>query len=157
MIARFAAVRLVLMLLVVNGASAQSQPAGPSQTLPTIDVFAPTPLAGSVIDVEKVPANVTVVGSTRIQRAQSLNVTDALQQWVPGMIVTEVAGNPFQPDVQFRGFVASPVAGTPQGLAVYQNGSAHQRSVRRYSELESDSDYGDPVGRRGHQQPRIRP
>jgi outer membrane receptor protein involved in Fe transport len=33
-----------------------------------------------------------------------------------------VAGNPFQPDVQFRGFVASPVAGTPQGLAVYQNG-----------------------------------
>lgn len=122
MIARFAAVRLVLMLLVVNGASAQSQPAGPSQTLPTIDVFAPTPLAGSVIDVEKVPANVTVVGSTRIQRAQSLNVTDALQQWVPGMIVTEVAGNPFQPDVQFRGFVASPVAGTPQGLAVYQNG-----------------------------------
>ena len=65
MIARFAAVRLVLMLLVTNGASAQSQPAGPSQTLPTIDVFAPTPLAGSVIDVEKVPANVTVVDSTR--------------------------------------------------------------------------------------------
>ncbi len=29
---------------------------------------------------------------------------------------------PFQPNVQFRGFVASPVAGTPQGLAVYQNG-----------------------------------
>ena len=26
------------------------------------------------------------------------------------------------PDIQFRGFVASPVAGTPQGLAVYQNG-----------------------------------
>ncbi|MGR9960588.1 TonB-dependent receptor plug domain-containing protein, partial [Escherichia coli] len=33
-----------------------------------------------------------------------------------------VAGNPFQPNVEFRGFVASPVAGTPQGLAVYQNG-----------------------------------
>ena len=26
------------------------------------------------------------------------------------------------PDIQFRGFVASPVSGTPQGLAVYQNG-----------------------------------
>ena len=33
-----------------------------------------------------------------------------------------VSGNPFQPDVYFRGFDASPVAGTPQGLAVYQNG-----------------------------------
>jgi hypothetical protein len=41
---------------------------------------------------------------------------------VPGIVVGEVTGNPFQPDVQFRGFVASPVAGTPQGLAVYQNG-----------------------------------
>ena len=32
------------------------------------------------------------------------------------------SGNPFQPDVYFRGFDASPVSGTPQGLAVYQNG-----------------------------------
>jgi outer membrane receptor protein involved in Fe transport len=41
---------------------------------------------------------------------------------VPGISISEVAGNPFQPNVEFRGFVASPVAGTPQGLAVYQNG-----------------------------------
>lgn len=121
MIARFTAIQLALLLLAISGASAQSQPAVPGQTLPTIDVFA-TPLTGSVIDADKVPANVTVVGATEIQRTQSLNVTDALQQWVPGIIVNEVAGNPFQPDVQFRGFVASPVAGTPQGLAVYQNG-----------------------------------
>ena len=30
--------------------------------------------------------------------------------------------NPFQPDVAYRGFVASPTVGVPQGLAVYQNG-----------------------------------
>ena len=41
---------------------------------------------------------------------------------MPGIIISDATGNPFQPDVQFRGFVASPVAGTPQGLAVYQNG-----------------------------------
>ena len=45
-----------------------------------------------------------------------------LQQQVPGIIISDTTGNPFMPDVQFRGFVASPVAGTPQGLAVYQNG-----------------------------------
>ena len=28
----------------------------------------------------------------------------------------------FTPNVEFRGFVGSPVSGTPQGLAVYQNG-----------------------------------
>ena len=58
----------------------------------------------------------------QIQRTGSLNIADALQQQVPGVVVNEVTGNPFQPDVQFRGFVASPIAGTPQGLAVYQNG-----------------------------------
>src|SRR6202034_1637470 len=29
---------------------------------------------------------------------------------------------PFQPDIWYRGFVASPVLGTSEGLAVYQNG-----------------------------------
>ena len=52
----------------------------------------------------------------------SANITDALEKYVPSIVVNEVAGNPFQPNVQFRGFVASPVSGTPQGLAVYQNG-----------------------------------
>ncbi len=59
---------------------------------------------------------------TRSSRPRSLNISDALVKYVPGIIVNEVAGNPFQPNVQFRGFVASPVSGTPQGLAVYQNG-----------------------------------
>ena len=62
------------------------------------------------------------VDAAQIERTGSLNITDALQQQVPGVIVNEVAGNPFQPNVEFRGFVASPVSGTPQGLAVYQNG-----------------------------------
>ena len=52
----------------------------------------------------------------------SLNIADALQQNVPAININEVTGNPFQPNVEFRGFVGSPVAGTPQGLAVYQNG-----------------------------------
>lgn len=74
------------------------------------------------MDVDKVPAAVNAFGARQIERTDSLNITDALQQQVPGVVTSEVTGNPFTPDVQFRGFVASPVAGTPQGLAVYQNG-----------------------------------
>jgi outer membrane receptor protein involved in Fe transport len=33
-----------------------------------------------------------------------------------------VESNVFQPDILFRGFTASPVAGTSEGLAVYVNG-----------------------------------
>ena len=83
---------------------------------------APTPTAGSGMDVDKVAASVNAVGAGQIARTDSLNVADALQQHVPGIVLSDTTGNPFMPDVQFRGFVASPVSGTPQGLAVYQNG-----------------------------------
>jgi outer membrane receptor protein involved in Fe transport len=89
---------------------------------PSIVVYPTTPIAGSGIDPDKVPASVNIVDAKQIERTNSLNIADALQQQVPGVLISEVTGNPFQPDVQFRGFVASPVDGTPQGLAVYQNG-----------------------------------
>ncbi len=87
-------------------------------------VYSTTPAAGSgsSIDVDKIPASVNFVDAARIARTGSMNITDALLQQVPGISINEVAGNPFQPNVEFRGFVASPVGGTPQGLAVYQNG-----------------------------------
>jgi outer membrane receptor protein involved in Fe transport len=81
-----------------------------------------TPIPGSGIEPDKVPAFVNTVSANQIETTHSANIADALQQYVPGVVVNEVAGNPFQPNVQFRGFVASPVSGTPQGLAVYQNG-----------------------------------
>lgn len=74
------------------------------------------------IEPDKMPGTVNVVGSSQIERTGSPSVADALKQSVPGVSINEVAGNPFQPNVEFRGFVASPVEGTPQGLAVYQNG-----------------------------------
>jgi outer membrane receptor protein involved in Fe transport len=89
---------------------------------PALVVYPTTPVSGSGIDVDKVPASVNAVDANQIERVGSANIADALQRYVPSIVVNEVTGNPFQPDVQFRGFVASPVAGTPQGLAVYQNG-----------------------------------
>ncbi|MBN9043951.1 MAG: TonB-dependent receptor [Rhizobiales bacterium] len=122
-------VSTVCLLFAAERANAQSVPptaAAPAptaaNTLPTIDVFATTPLLGGGLEIDKVPANVTVVDLDKIEAAQSLNIADALRQRVPSVNISEVSGNSFQPDVEFRGFVASPVAGTPQGLAVYQNG-----------------------------------
>jgi outer membrane receptor protein involved in Fe transport len=112
-------------------AAKQGQAQNPRRTVratPPRPVYPTTPVSGSGsnvssgIAVDKVPASVNMVDVDQIGRTQSLNLADALQKHVPGILVSEVTGNPFQPDVQFRGFVASPVAGTPQGLAVYQNG-----------------------------------
>jgi outer membrane receptor protein involved in Fe transport len=92
------------------------------RSIPTVMVYPTSPLSSGDVEADKVPASVTVVDSNQIKQTNSLNISDALVKYVPGISINEVAGNPFQPNVQFRGFTASPVSGTPQGLAVYQNG-----------------------------------
>src|ERR1700760_3212833 len=92
------------------------------RSIPTVLIYPTSPLADGDVEADKVPAAVTVVDSNQIKTTGSLNISDALVKYVPGITINEVSGNPFQPDVQFRGFTASPVSGTPQGLAVYQNG-----------------------------------
>ncbi len=39
-----------------------------------------------------------------------------------GVYLNEMQGNPFQPDVNFRGYTASPLLGTPEGISVYVDG-----------------------------------
>jgi iron complex outermembrane receptor protein len=82
----------------------------------------PSTTPSTALDVDKVPSSINFVNTPEIQRTNSLNVMDALQQNVAGVNISNVAGNEFQSNIEFRGFVASPVSGTPQGLAVYQNG-----------------------------------
>jgi outer membrane receptor protein involved in Fe transport len=98
---------------------AVSREPGPNTNLV---VYPTAPLPGADVAADKVPAFTSVVTSAQIEETHSANITDSLLKYVPGIATNEVTGNPFQPDVQFRGFVASPVEGTPQGLAVYQNG-----------------------------------
>jgi iron complex outermembrane receptor protein len=93
-------------------------------TLTRVNVYPTSPVAtpSTALAVDKVPSSINFVNTPDIQRTNSLNIMDALQQNVAGVNISNVAGNEFQSNVEFRGFVASPVSGTPQGLAVYQNG-----------------------------------
>ena len=45
-----------------------------------------------------------------------------MERALPGVSLSSQTGNDFQLDLNYRGYTASPVIGTPQGLAVYQNG-----------------------------------
>ncbi len=87
-------------------------------------VYPTSPVAtpSTALAVDKVPSSINFVNTPETQRTNSLNVMEALQQNVAGVNISDVTGNPFQANVEFRGFVGSPVSGTPQGLAVYQNG-----------------------------------
>ncbi len=86
-----------------------------------------TPVKGSEIPLEKVPGGVAQVSSAEIQKSASPAIEEALQQNVPGVIISDVTGNPFQTDVQYRGFASSPVEGTPQGLPSIRTACASMR------------------------------
>ena len=87
-----------------------------------VNVIATSPLKGPGIDSDKVPSEVDSLTAKDFARSNSLSVTDTLSQRVPGVTTSDPQGNDFTRDVRFRGFAASPLQGTPQGLAVYQNG-----------------------------------
>ncbi len=69
-----------------------------------------------------VPSAAHVVTSHEIANTRQFDLSTALERSAPGVSINDVRGNPFSPEIDYRGFVASPVKGTPQGLAVYQNG-----------------------------------
>jgi iron complex outermembrane receptor protein len=76
----------------------------------------------SLIERDKVPSNVQTLTATDFDHAKAPSFLDALSQSLPGVSLGDQTGNEFQRDLNYRGFTASPVIGTPQGLAVYQNG-----------------------------------
>jgi iron complex outermembrane receptor protein len=102
----------------------QSQigPDAPPTNLAPVTIVGSTPLLGSGIDRDDVPAATNVLGSRDIDRTGIPSLTGAILDNIPGATVNDVESNAFQPDIIFRGFTASPVAGTPEGLAVYVNG-----------------------------------
>jgi len=96
--------------------------APPRETLPAVEVIGTTPLPGTFIDRDKVPANVQSLTASDLAREGSPSLLDSLTDRASSVSVNSTLGDPFQPDIVYRGFKASPVLGTPQGLAVYQNG-----------------------------------
>src|SRR5262245_16116569 len=80
------------------------------------------PTGGSEWPVDKVPAGISVINSTQIERVGSASITEAINTYVPSATINEALGNALATDLQYRGFTASPLNGTPQGLAIYQNG-----------------------------------
>ncbi len=106
-------------LLIAAAATARAD----TIVLPTFDVVATTPLGGGEIDVARSPFAVWQTSSQDMQTFNDTTLTDALGRSAPGVTVGNVSGNDFQPDLSYRGFDATAVTGTPQGLAVYQNGT----------------------------------
>lgn len=86
-------------------------------------VVAPTPTSSNLgLDPSRLPFTVQAADSDALRRSQSLDLTDYLNTNLGSVSINSAQGNPLQPDVQYRGFSASPLLGLPMGISVYQNG-----------------------------------
>ena len=94
-----------------------------AQTSPqTVEIIGTTPVPGAGVPRDQVPSNVQSISDRRLRQSQSLNLPDAMDAMLPSVNVNQIQGNPYQMDVNYRGFTASPLLGTPQGLSVFQDG-----------------------------------
>ncbi|MBF4987147.1 TonB-dependent receptor [Methylophilus sp. 14] len=80
------------------------------------------PLPGLGLTKEQIPGNVQSISAKEIKEAHSLSITDLMNRKLQSVTVNDYQGNPFQMDVQYRGFTAGPQIGTPQGLSVFIDG-----------------------------------
>ena len=79
--------------------------------------------SGAGLDKSKIPFPVQNRNASDIENANPLNISDFLRQSFTSVSLNDAQNNPMQPDLQYRGFTASPLLGLAQGLAVYQNGA----------------------------------
>lgn len=90
--------------------------------LPAVEVIGTTPVPGTGVPKDQVPSNVQTANDKRVRQLHSLNLPDLLATEFPSVNVNQTQGNPYQMDVNYRGFTASPLLGTPQGLSVFLDG-----------------------------------
>ena len=90
--------------------------------LPNVNIIGSSPLLGTGIDRNLVPAETNVLTQQDISRTGAPSALGALSDQVSGVALDSASGNPYQPSLFYHGFAASPLQGTAQGLAVYVNG-----------------------------------
>jgi iron complex outermembrane recepter protein len=87
-----------------------------------VEVVGATPLPGSNLPAEKIAANVQTVNSEQLSNAKTTSLSEYMNRYLGSVSVNEAQNNPLQPDIYYRGFVASHLLGLPQGLSTYVNG-----------------------------------
>ena len=90
--------------------------------LAPVEVIGVGPLPGLGVPRDQVAANVQVVRAADLERLHAFDLADHMNRALGSVSINALQGNPMQPDVNFRGFTASPLLGTPQGLSVYLDG-----------------------------------
>lgn len=90
--------------------------------LERVEVVGVSPVPGVDVPRELIAANLQTARAADIERSQALDLSSFMNRRLGSVYLNEMQGNPLQPDVNFRGYTASPLLGAQQGLSVYLDG-----------------------------------
>jgi iron complex outermembrane receptor protein len=121
--ARTGAAGGVLLWLTVTAHAAPAE-GGDGDTGMAHIVVSGTPLPAQGLDADLIPGTVQSLGPEALDADhQSSLAPVAAARRLAGVSLNNEQGSQYQPDFVYRGFEASPIAGVPNGIAVYQNGT----------------------------------
>jgi iron complex outermembrane receptor protein len=108
---------MVIALAPMGRAAAQ-----PAESRSETVVISASALPGTMVDPDKISVGSQTLSSGDLNLFGGANALGALNNSTSGVSFADAQANPFQPNLFYRGFEASPLAGAPQGIAVYANG-----------------------------------
>ncbi|HTT98850.1 MAG TPA: TonB-dependent receptor [Rhizomicrobium sp.] len=85
-------------------------------------------LPGTSLNANEIPLSVQTISADDLTRGGQASLLRALDSSANGISFSDAQDNPFQPNVYYHGFQASPLAGDAQGLAVYVDGVRFNQS-----------------------------
>jgi outer membrane receptor protein involved in Fe transport len=89
--------------------------------LPDVVVIGNSPLGSSGISLNQFAGNVQTINYSDLPKNVN-NLADLLNESLGSVNLNDTQGNKNQVDLNYRGFTASPVLGTPQGVSVFMDG-----------------------------------
>ena len=115
---------MLILVLAAWPAAAQEAPSDAARPvqLPPVVVIGNTPVPALGTPIEKYAGNIQSISAETIDNQNLLNLSDTLYRNLGSVNINGNQGNPWQNDLTYRGFLASPLAGSPIGLSMYLDG-----------------------------------
>ncbi|MBK9021140.1 MAG: TonB-dependent receptor [Sulfuritalea sp.] len=110
------------LTIAITGSLSHSHAEAADIGAPAVEVVGLSPVRGLEQPREEVPGHLQSIDARALRESKRQPLPELLGNRISGINVNEIQGNPYQADVNFRGFSASPLLGTPQGISVYQDG-----------------------------------
>ncbi|MFC5513386.1 TonB-dependent receptor [Massilia jejuensis] len=105
-----------------SAANTPETPEAEEPQIARVEVVGVVPFADSGGDPRLLPYGVQTLDREALRDGQGGNLVATMARRLHGVNVNEISGSPFQADLTYRGFRASPILGTGQGLSVYLDG-----------------------------------